>query len=210
MGPAFTKRYATLLVTGTTAIRIPMIKRGVVDFAVGADWTPASGDVKVLVDGTAAANITNLPSAVASGNGALWEFILTAAELTCKQCEVVIADSATKAVEDNAFIVETFGHASAMWQQDWQSEAFRRAIKGNVIFTVGSSSTTTSVITSSMTPAANVTDQFKGRILTFADDTTTAALRGQSTDITASSNAGVLTVTALTTAAVSGDYGVIT
>ncbi len=81
----FLRKYATLTVTGTTAIRIPIVKRSVVDFAVGADWVPAAGDVKILIDGTAAANVTNLPTAVPSGNTALWEFILTAAELTGKQ-----------------------------------------------------------------------------------------------------------------------------
>jgi len=114
----FLRKYNTLTVTGTTAIRIPIIKRGVVDFAVGADWTPAAGDVKIAIDGAAAANVTNLPTAVAMGNTAYWEFILTAAELTCKACVVTVADSATKAVEDQAFIVETFGHASAMYQAD--------------------------------------------------------------------------------------------
>lgn len=118
MGPAFSRKYGVLLVTGTTAIRIPMIKRAVVDFAVGADWTPAAGDVKIAVDGTAPANVTNLPTAVASGNGAYWEFILTAAELTCKQAIVTVVDAATKAVEDTAFLIETFGHASAMYQAD--------------------------------------------------------------------------------------------
>jgi len=114
----FLRKYNTLTVTGTTAIRIPIIKRAVVDFAVSADWTPAAGDVKIAIDGAAAANVTNLPTAVAMGNGAYWEFILTAAELSCKSCVVTVADSATKAVEDQAFIVETYGHASAMYQAD--------------------------------------------------------------------------------------------
>lgn len=70
---------------------------------------------------------------------------------------------------------------------------------------VGAASSTTSVITSSLTPAAAVTDQFKGQILQFSEATTTANLRGQKTDITASTAGGVLTVTALSTAPVSGD-----
>lgn len=114
----FLRKYNTLLVTGTTAIRIPIIKRAVVDFAVGADWTPAAGDVKIFVDGAAVANVTNLPTAIASGNTAQWEFVLTAAELSCKQALVMIADAATKAVEDQSFIVETYGNASAMYQAD--------------------------------------------------------------------------------------------
>lgn len=118
MGPAFSRKYATLLVSGTTAIQVPIVKRGVIDFAVGADWTPAAGDVKVSIDGGAAANITNLPTALAMGNTAYWIFVLTAAELTGKQIVVTIADSATKAIEDQCFLVETFGHASAMYQAD--------------------------------------------------------------------------------------------
>lgn len=73
--------------------------------------------------------------------------------------------------------------------------------------TVTSGATTTSIPTSAFSPAGAAADQFKGRIVTFDADTTTAALRGQSTDITASSNSATptLTVTALTTAPASGD-----
>lgn len=85
-----------------------------------------------------------------------------------------------------------------------------RATKGNVLGTVGAASSTTSIVTSSLDPAAAVTDQFKGRIVTFTNNTTTANLRGQATDITASTSGGALTVTALSTAPVSGDLFVIT
>lgn len=73
--------------------------------------------------------------------------------------------------------------------------------------TVSTSSTTTSVTTSAMSPATSVADQVKGRIIIFDQDTTTAALRGQATDITASSASATptLTVTALTNAPASGD-----
>lgn len=110
----FQRRYNTLLVTGTTAIRVPIIKRGVADYAVGADWTPVAGDVKIAVGAAAPTNITTLPTAVTSGNAAFWEFILTAAELTAKQAVVTISDAAVKAVEDTCFSVETFGDPSAM------------------------------------------------------------------------------------------------
>jgi hypothetical protein len=90
--------------------------------------------------------------------------------------------------------------------------AFHRAVKGNVIGTVGTGSTTTNIVSSSLTPAGSVADKFKGRLLTFVDDTTTANLRGQSTEITAntSSAAPTFTVVALTTAPVSSDSFVIT
>jgi hypothetical protein len=90
--------------------------------------------------------------------------------------------------------------------------AFKQAIKGNVIGTVGVGSTPTSIVTSSLTPSGSVADQFMGRMITFSDDTTTTALRGQSTDITASTASATptLTVTPLTTAAVTGDTFSIT
>ena len=81
----------------------------------------------------------------------------------------------------------------------------KRVLLGNCTGTCTTGCTTTSIATSAINPSASVTDQFKGRILTFDDATSTAALRGQSTDITASSSGGTLTVTALTTAPASGD-----
>jgi len=85
------------------------------------------------------------------------------------------------------------------------AEAFADRVVGRG--TVGSASTTTSIVTSAMTPAGVHADQFKGRIVIFDRTTTTTALRGQATDITASSAASlpVLTVTALTDAPQAGD-----
>jgi hypothetical protein len=70
---------------------------------------------------------------------------------------------------------------------------------------VGSGSTTTSVVTSSLTPAVSVDNQLLGRIVVFHNNTSTSALRSQATRITASTAAGVLTVDALTHAPASGD-----
>lgn len=100
-------------------VYIPMVKRAVVDFAVGADWTPAAGDCKIIKDGGAAANVGTLPVAIVSGNGAVWDFALSATELSAAKVIVTVVDSATKAVEDQGFVVETFGNASAMFQEDW-------------------------------------------------------------------------------------------
>lgn len=94
-------------------IYIPIIKRSVVDFAVSADWTPAAGDVKISIDGGAAANVTNLPTAITMGNGAVWDFSLTSGEVTGKQIVITVVDAATKAVEDQSFVIETYGNALA-------------------------------------------------------------------------------------------------
>ncbi len=108
---SFLRKYAT----GAGAdIYIPIVKRAVVDFAVGADFTPVAGDVKISIDGAAAANIGTLPVVLAMGNGAAWKFVFTNAELTGKYITVTVVDAATKAVEDQAFTIETYGNASAL------------------------------------------------------------------------------------------------
>ena len=213
----FQRKYGTATVTATH-IRIPIIKRGVVDFATGNDWTPAAGDVLVSKDGGAVGNIVNLPTALTMGlnTGAVWVFQLTNTELTCKQLTVMISDAATKVIEDQMFSVETFGNSAAFYPSDIGADntdaenRFLSAVKGNVLGTVGGGSTTTSIVTNALNPAATATDQFKGRILVFAMDTTTTNLRGQGTEITASSAAGVLTVTALSNAPAAGDTFTIT
>lgn len=85
----------------------PVIKRAVVDFAVSADWTPASGDVKVRKDGGSTANITSLPSATTSGNTANWDFSLSATEMQAtSRVSVTVGDASTKAIEDTEFVIE--------------------------------------------------------------------------------------------------------
>lgn len=96
-----------------THIYLPIVKRAVVDFAVSADWTPAAGDVKISKDGGAAANVTNLPTAITMGNTAYWDFSMSATEMQAAKIVVTVADSATKAVEDQAFLIATYGNASA-------------------------------------------------------------------------------------------------
>lgn len=102
---------------------VPVIKRGVVDFTVTGDWTPAAGDVRVSKDGGGTwANINTLPTMIATGNNAgsyLARFTFLNTELECKQLLVAIGDTTgAKAIEDTYFVVETFGNASAMYPRD--------------------------------------------------------------------------------------------
>jgi hypothetical protein len=86
----------------------------------------------------------------------------------------------------------------------------QRAGASMVLGTCAALGTTTSVIASALAPTSAVNDQFNGRIIIFADDTTTTALRGQATDITDYVHATLtFTVTALTTAPQSGDTFVV-
>lgn len=81
-----------------------------------------------------------------------------------------------------------------------------RAGASMVLGTCAAGGSTTSVVASALAPTSAVNDQFNGRIIIFADDTTTTALRGQATDITDYVHATLtFTVTALTTAPSSGD-----
>lgn len=78
---------------------------------------------------------------------------------------------------------------------------------------VGGAAATGTLSTTEMTTdlTISVADQYNGRILTFRKDTTTAALRGQQTDITATTILnGKLGFTALTTAPADGDVFDIT
>ena len=102
------KRYAT-----ATYVDVAMLKRAVQDLALGADWTPAAGDVKVSIDGGTAANIGTLPTAIAMGNTAYWRFPIAAGEVTGKTIMITVGDNATKAVEDQAIAIETYGHRLA-------------------------------------------------------------------------------------------------
>lgn len=92
--------------------------------------------------------------------------------------------------------------------RDTRREALEDRVVGQGIVTSGA--TTTSIPTSSCSPAGASTDQFKGRVLLFANDTATAALRGQGAPIDGSTNAAAPTFTldaadALNTVPASGD-----
>jgi hypothetical protein len=74
--------------------------------------------VKISKDGGAAANVTNLPTAITMGNTVLWDFSLTATELQAAKIRITVSDSATKAVEDVSFEIDTYGNASAQHAAD--------------------------------------------------------------------------------------------
>jgi hypothetical protein len=95
---------------------------------------------------------------------------------------------------------QTVNAALAQFSIGKRPEA-RLSVKG----VVGTGSTTTSIVTSSLLPAPSIADQLLGRIVIFHNNTSTTALRSQATRITASTSGGVLTVDALTTAPASGD-----
>jgi hypothetical protein len=107
--------------TGTT-FEFPMIKRGVVDFAQTGDWTPAAADSAISKDNGNYADTTNTVAIVGGSptrGVSVWKLTLTATELSAGTVTVQIIDAATKAVEDQAFTVYTYGNASAYFAGDW-------------------------------------------------------------------------------------------
>lgn len=131
--------------------------------------------------------------------------------------EIQIADARFAVSSAKSLLISIAGASGAaecdavipLTEIDPYSIAHGLAELGIVYGTADTGATTTSIPTSAIAPAAAVTDQFKGRIIVFLSNTTTANLRGQASDITASTSGGTLTVSALSTAPVSGDKFVI-
>ena len=206
----FRRKYDTALTTGTY-IEIPMIKLADTAFAATGDWTPASGDVTIKKDNGSASNIGTLPTAQAAGNGYVWRFTLSAAELQAKQVLVTIVDATSgKAVEDNAFIVETFGNASAMYPHDDTADLypanvtqvngsstvatkFEKAVSTITQGTCTTGSSTTSIVTSDLSNTVS-NDHYKDKWCVFV----TGAYAGQAKQITAyTASTRTLTINAL-------------
>lgn len=82
------------------------------------------------------------------------------------------------------------------------------ALNTEVLGTVTTGATVSTIPVTSFSPTPTVNDQFVGRVIIFRGNTTTAALRGQASIITDSTTSAV-TVTDLTTAPASGDTFVI-
>jgi hypothetical protein len=118
--------------------------------------------------------------------------------------DIPSAAAIADAVWDEALSGHLTSGSTGLAVRDTDLRGARTVVRG----TVGSGgSSTTQFTPSALSPAGSAADQFKGRIIVWDNDTATAALRGQATDITASSAAALplLTFTALTTAPSSGD-----
>lgn len=112
LGP-YNRKYAQTL-SGGYLLYFPVDKIGG-GFALNADWTPIAGDVKVMIDGAASANVGTLPTATAIGAQAYWALILTGAEVTGKSTLVSIQGTGIRPM---MLLVETFGDDLAMYPAD--------------------------------------------------------------------------------------------
>jgi hypothetical protein len=131
----------------------------------------------------------------------------------------VVLSTLTNFIEGNVYIVQVTNTNAVPESQEREfqfgsvegAESYSRAVKCIAYGVVnGTPTPTNTTFTASViTPAITVTDQYKGLILKFTKDTTTTALRGQGTDITANTapggGVGAFTFTAMTTLAQAGD-----
>lgn len=107
MAGVFDRTYGT-----ATTFVVPIVSIADTNaFATSGEWTPSTGQVKIVKDGGSAANIGTLPSYISNG---LWKFTVSAAELQCKEATIAVSDTQTNIVDD-AFVINTYGDASAMF-----------------------------------------------------------------------------------------------
>jgi hypothetical protein len=86
--------------------RAPIVKAGSTDYALTANWTPATGDVKISKDGGAFADIATPPSFIGSSAALNWSLSATECEATEIVIQVIDQD-VTKAVQDQFFRLQT-------------------------------------------------------------------------------------------------------
>lgn len=96
--------YLTRPKNAASTIYFPLQDRGTEDFEA-TPVTFAAGDTKKIIDGAAAANCNNTPAHEGLG---IYSLVLDAAELNGGTIVITLVDSATKAWEDFAVIIETY------------------------------------------------------------------------------------------------------
>lgn len=174
---------------------------------ISVQFPDISGDVSghtAFIRDEAGALLNTGGDAIAeTGATGLWTFTLGETRVKSIDYFVRIYSGSTEVKENLVFDGILFAEQSLV-DKPWNPTVIRG--------TVGPTTpTTTSFTPSYVSPSGSAANQWRGRVIVFGNNTTTAALRGQATDITASSAAALpfLTFTALTTAPVSGDTFVI-
>jgi hypothetical protein len=176
-------------------IVFPMIDAGTTNFAATGDWTPATGDTKVSLDGGNVANTTNNPAAVGGSGSVLWSLALTAAELSAKVVVIQIVDSATKAVEDQCII-------------GYCKDADKIEVYEVETASVAATSSTFQANRGLGRSEEATADHFNGRNILFISGANQGEMTNI-TDYTQTNSRGAFTVTACTAAPADGDKFII-
>jgi len=109
----------------STTLNFCPAKAGASTWAVGTDWTPATGDSKVSIDGGSPANTTNLPSHVGHG---MWELDLADDE-TGGDRVIVIIEDAGSAIDGVCFNLTTVPGADRQLILDILAKAIQGTTK---------------------------------------------------------------------------------
>ena len=186
---AFLRKYGVAAsVTG-----IPLITRSSMDFK--ASPTIAAGDVTVSIDGAALANLSSAPAETTAGSKLL-NFNFTSSEMAGKRIVVKLVDqTATKEWEDQAFIVETYGHPLACHAFDLSP------LTGSVLASTGAGNTASIFKTDLSVVTA---DYYNGCLISFADGNVVGQVK-KITDYTTAAEVSVST-DAFTAAPTTGTY----
>lgn len=154
------------------------------------------------------------------------EQVRTEMDANSTQLQAIVQDtnidlpSSISAISDTVVAILDDTNAAAPKIDDIQARSLTSAaknsleagLKGNITGTVAAGSTTTSIVTAGLNLSSTDLDQLKGKVITFASDTTTAGLVAQPRVIdgnTADANP-TLTIKALTSAPVVGDTFTLT
>jgi len=155
---AILRKYAT-----ATTIVFPMIKAGSIDFANTGDWTPVAADTQFSEDEAAFGNTGSTP--VPEGQGH-WSLALLSTEVTGARIMISIVDAATKAVEDQSIIIETYGHASAQHAFDLDTaDQVVASVTGAVGSVTGAVGSVTGAVASVTGAVGSVTGNVGGNVV---------------------------------------------
>ena len=172
------------------------------------DFADIAGDVSAytaFVRSRAGALLNTGGDAISEIGGGVWNFTLTEARVVNTHYFVRIYSGSTETAANLVYDGILYpGQTLVNFDGDLKNLT---TIRGTV-----ASGNQTSLTPSALTPPGAVANQFKGRILVFDANTTTAALRGQITDILTSTGVALplFTFTTLTTSPVAGDTFTIT
>lgn len=154
------------------------------------------------VDGTNMPGLyrLDLPDAVyATGVNSVVVLLKGATNMVPVTMEIELTTLSLQSSTVDANLIQVKGATGAV-------DKFDRGVRGVGLGTCTTGCSQVSIVCSSISPTGQANDQFKGKVMTFDDNTTTLQLRGQSTLISAFTNStSTFTVDTLTTAPSSGD-----
>ena len=179
LGETFDIKFTTVQATGAPFA----LASGTVSAYFDNDATQITAGITLSADFDGVTGLNNVRVVATGANG----------YAIGKEYQLVITVGTVNSVSVVGYVIGSF--------------SIQRKIAGVVDAVCTTGGSTTSITTSACVPNAGATDCFKGRIVIFDRNTTTAALKGQATDITGNTSGATptLTVTALTTAPASGD-----